>query len=281
MAEKHPTLMYVPAIHSGVLEFIEKNSSSVGVLDDDLVAEQPRMERDIRRLPPKMAASMLQIAMPNIPVDVVSRQKLQMHLDGYETIVMPDEDISHTLKSTGMLDSVAVDIRPAFLRWDRNFSTANQTVESAVEISADVFLESVFYAARAEASRSVDWWRQVGAVILIDGTVVLEGHNTPSFNADYTFGTFGDPRSNFDAGEHIEISRAVHAEAGLIAAAAKQGISLENAQIAVTTFPCPNCAKLIATSGITAVYYQDGYSLLDAEETFKAHDIALYRVVSN
>ena len=61
---------------------------------------------------------------------------------------------------------------------------------------------------------------------------------------------FGDPRSNFDAGKNIELSKFIHAEASLIAQAAKQGAKLEGASIYVTTFPCPVCARLVATAGL-------------------------------
>ena len=68
----------------------------------------------------------------------------------------------------------------------------------------------------------------------------------------------------------MELSTALHAEAGLIVEAAKKGISLEGATLYVTTFPCPNCAKLVAASGIKKLIYQDGYSVLDGEELLRS-----------
>ncbi len=80
---------------------------------------------------------------------------------------------------------------------------------------------------------------------------------------------------DFDAGEHIELSKCIHAEAKLIAQAARDGMSLNDATLYVTTYPCPPCAKLVATAGIKKVYYRDGYSLLDAEDIFNAYAIEI------
>ena len=65
------------------------------------------------------------------------------------------------------------------------------------------------------------------------------------------------------------------AEAQLVAAAAKQGISLEGASMYVTTFPCPPCAKLVAYSGIKKLYYADGYGVLDGERVLKSQGVEI------
>ena len=95
---------------------------------------------------------------------------------------------------------------------------------------------------------------------------------------DFHLAEKGDPRSNFDAGQRLDISTAIHSEVGLIAKAAKQGLSLDGASAYVTTFPCPNCAHLLAEAGIKKVYYQKGYSLLDAEEILKAYGVEIILV---
>ncbi|HLN18769.1 MAG TPA: deaminase, partial [Patescibacteria group bacterium] len=60
--------------------------------------------------------------------------------------------------------------------------------------------------------------------------------------------------------------------------AAKDGISLNNTNLYVTTFPCPTCAKLIAEAGIKKVYYESGYSLSDAEDILKNAGIEIILV---
>jgi dCMP deaminase len=132
--------------------------------------------------------------------------------------------------------------------------------------------------AMKEAQKSPDWWRQVGSVIVKNGEIIFSGYNKhkPTEQTSYIN---GDPRSNFDAGKNIEVSIALHGEAGLIATAAREGISLQGASIYVTTFPCPNCAMLIMQSGIKKVYYKDGYSLLHAEEMFQSAGIEIVQVL--
>ena len=88
----------------------------------------------------------------------------------------------------------------------------------------------------------------------------------------------GDPRNNFHKGDHIEISTAIHAEAQMIAEAARKGVSLEGADMYVTVFPCPPCAKLIAFSGIKNLYCGGGYGVLDGEAVLKSKDVKIFFV---
>ncbi len=52
----------------------------------------------------------------------------------------------------------------------------------------------------------------------------------------------------------------VHAEQNAIADAARRGISVESCVAYVTHFPCINCAKILAASGIAAVKYRSDYA---------------------
>ena len=53
--------------------------------------------------------------------------------------------------------------------------------------------------------------------------------------------------------------RTTHAEANAIVQAAKNGVSINEAEIFVTASPCYNCFKLIANSGIKTIYYDEFY----------------------
>jgi dCMP deaminase len=91
----------------------------------------------------------------------------------------------------------------------------------------------------------------------------------------------GDPRGNFKAGQHLESSLALHAEASIVAQAAKSGISLEGADIYVDTFPCPPCAKQLAYSGIKTLCYRNGYAVLDGERILKSQGVKIIFVPSD
>lgn len=52
----------------------------------------------------------------------------------------------------------------------------------------------------------------------------------------------------------------VHAEQNAIADAARRGISVQGATVYNTHFPCINCAKVLAASGIKAIKYHLNYN---------------------
>lgn len=52
----------------------------------------------------------------------------------------------------------------------------------------------------------------------------------------------------------------IHSEVNAITDCAKRGVSLENATIYITHFPCPNCFKTIAACGINKIYYLNDYN---------------------
>jgi dCMP deaminase len=53
--------------------------------------------------------------------------------------------------------------------------------------------------------------------------------------------------------------RGVHAEARLVASAARRGVALQGAAVYVTHQPCPTCAKLLVEAGVWAIYYLISY----------------------
>ena len=100
----------------------------------------------------------------------------------------------------------------------------------------------------------------------------VHNHAVPSEMMPYVE---GDPRSDFSKGVNIELSTSFHCEAQLIAEAARKGVSLEDAELYVTTFPCPVCARLVAYSGIKKLYYADGYGVLDGERVLKSQGVEI------
>lgn len=94
----------------------------------------------------------------------------------------------------------------------------------------------------------------VGAVIVVDRSVVATGYNGS---------TVGAPHCD-DAGhelEHDHCVRTVHAEANAIAQAARRGARTEGATMYVTHAPCWPCFKLIVNAGIKRVIYKVSYKL--------------------
>jgi dCMP deaminase len=72
-----------------------------------------------------------------------------------------------------------------------------------------------------------------------------------------------------------DLSTAIHAEASVVGRAARYGISLDGAELYVTTFPCPACARLIAEAGFRRCYFSGAYSVLDGDGILHAAGIEL------
>jgi dCMP deaminase len=64
----------------------------------------------------------------------------------------------------------------------------------------------------------------------------------------------------------------------VIAQAARAGRALDGADLYVTTFPCPACARLIAASGFRRCYFTGPYSVLEGDHILRAADVGLFRV---
>jgi dCMP deaminase len=192
------------------------------------------------------------------------------------SITMPEEEISHVLAQTYFAPN-PVTYASVFLRWDKPITLQELEVPEGQVVSTDALDATFMRVAEQEQYKSADWWRQIGAAAVREGTVLFVGHNQ-YLPSDYNLFAAGNPRDNFDAGEHPEIYTAIHAEAHMVARAAREGTSLAGASVYVTTFPCANCARLLAEAGVSKVYYRDGYSRLDALDVLKAYHIEIVLV---
>ncbi len=266
---------YIPVLHQGYIEFLEKyKADRVYVLGKSITHQFRPLQKDIRALSPEMIVTSLRALKLAKEVQVIEEEGLQS-LTANE-IIMPDEEICRHLAEKYLADKKIV-FDSIFLRWDSQKSLSPQEVMADSKVTTDDLTDRFLIAATAEAQKSADWWRQIGAVIVKDGQILFSGHNRhlPSEQQPYID---GDPRADFHKGEHIDKSTALHAEAGLIVEAAKQGVSLTGASLYVTTFPCPNCAKLVAHSGIKEVYFREGYAMVDGERVMRDQGVKIIKV---
>lgn len=106
--------------------------------------------------------------------------------------------------------------------------------------------------ARVVASRATCDRKHVGAVIVRDRTVLSTGYN----------GSIrGLPHCD-DIGHMMENGHCVataHAEANAIVQAARNGTSIDGADIYITASPCWPCFKLIANAGIKRIVFGEFY----------------------
>ncbi len=269
-------LLYLPVIHAGYEAFLRKHSDAAGILllGPGFTADYPSLAKDIRALPAARAAGYLRLISGDASIRVVEPAELAGAVTG-DPLVLPDEEVMRDIADRyGLGTGRRLVFDRTFLRWDRDWATARAPVSFDGEITAAELPRELLGRAQALAGRSSDWWRQVGAVAARAGQVLgcAWNHHRPTEYAPYLN---GDPRDAFERGVRADLSTAIHAEASLIATAARDGTSLAGADLYTTTFPCPACARLIAEAGFARCFFAGQYSVLDGEETLRARGISL------
>jgi dCMP deaminase len=269
-------LLYLPVLHAGYEAFLARHGDAdeILLLGRGFQQAYPGLAKDIRALPPQRAAGYLRLVVPQAKVTVIEPPDLPGVLTG-DQIVMPDEEITRDLaQQLDLGEGRAVVFDRTFLRWDRDWAAAQAPVTFDGEISAAELPRELIGAAEAIAQRSSDWWRQVGAVAARDGRLIgcAWNQHRPSEYAPYLN---GDPRDGFARGVRADLSTAIHAEAALIARAARDGTGLGGADLYTTTFPCPACARLVAEAGFGRCYFAGQYSVLDGEQVLRAAGVSL------
>lgn len=271
---RNAVVAFVPVIHKGYVDFFNANPGDIYFFGDEIIKQFVHLTRDLRVLDEKKTLEALKAIFPDRSVNILDTKSIGLF--AYEHIVMPDDEVCHAIAEKNLIDK-KVEYKPNFLRWNRVITFKENEINPKRTISRADFDREIMAQALKETEKSSDWWRQIAAVAVKDGKVLLQTHNH-HLPTDFHLATNGDPRSNFDAGQHGEIYTSIHAEAELIAKAARDGIDLNGSDLYSTTFPCPNCARLIGTAGIKKVYYSKGYSLLDAEKILEHFGVEIILV---
>jgi dCMP deaminase len=269
-------LLYLPVVHAGHESFFARHgdAAEVLILGTGFRALFKSLAKDIRALPPARAAQFLQLMLPGTPVRVIAPEDLPAALTA-EVLVLPDEDVTRTLAAEYHLEKDRdLVFDKTFLRWDREWSQAQHPADPDGTLKVGELPAPLLAVAAELAGHSSDWWRQVGAIAWRGDEVLGAAWNrhAPSEYAPYLD---GDPRDNFSRGVRPDLSTAAHAEASIVAQAARAGKTLAGADLYVTTFPCPACARLIAESGFRRCYFADPYSVLDGDTILRAVGIEL------
>lgn len=269
-------LLYLPVIHAGYDALFDRHADAdeVLLLGASFAEDFPVLRKEIRALSPDAAERYLS-AGRNFPrVRVIERSDLPGALHG-GTLVVPDEAIMRSLvASHGLADGRKLVIERTFLRWDREWSLAGRPAAYDGTIAADELSHALALRALDEARLSSDWWRQVGGLAVRDGAVLAVAHNEHR-PTEYSPYLNGDPRNDFSRGVHIELSTAIHAEAALVARAARDGIALAGADLYVSTFPCPGCARLVADAGFGRCFFAGPYAMLDGDAVLRSAGVEL------
>ena len=111
-----------------------------------------------------------------------------------------------------------------------------------------------------QAEKSTCLRAKVGAVLVLNGKVVAQGYNNVTGGVkDCTeIGCIRDIL-NIPSGERREVCRAICAEQLAITEAARNGVELDGAIAYITSYPCYICAKMLVSSGIREIIYDNDY----------------------
>ena len=167
-------LLYLPVIHAGYEAFLRRHADAAEILllGSGFTADYPSLAKDIRALPAARAAGYLRLDGGDASIRVVEPAGLAAAVTG-DPLVLPDEEVMRDIADRyelGAGRSLVFD--RTFLRWDRDWATANTPVNFDGEITAAELPRELLGRAQALAGRSSDWWRQVGAVAARAGQVL-------------------------------------------------------------------------------------------------------------
>ena len=107
--------------------------------------------------------------------------------------------------------------------------------------------------ARIWAQNSYCQRRQVGALVVKEGTIISDGFN----------GTPSGFENHCEDENNVTKPYVLHAEANAITKLARSSNNSDGATIYITASPCIECAKLIIQAGIKRVVYGEQYRLTD------------------
>ncbi len=269
---------YVPVPHRGYIEFFRRHAGAeLYVLGKELGADFVSVVRNLPANNPEDIVLMIKSLGIFSDVHVLTPAMLT-HVKESLLLIMPDEDVSRELAEKHF-SGMSVRFESVWLRWHKDAVLQGKVPENDGTVSYADLDRQFLKKASGLSDRSSDWWRQVGALAVKDGEILFGAYNKhqPSEHSPYLF---GDPRSHFNPGQFIEMSSALHAELGVITAAACRGVKLEGSSLYVTTFPCPPCANAIANAGFSKVFYAEGYSLIAGDNILRSKGIELIRVVA-
>jgi dCMP deaminase len=281
---------YIPVLHEGYRRFLERHGHGVPLylIGPELYEDYRPLAKDIRALPADHAASAIAAWGVCSEVSVLDVRSATELAERAPSMAMPAEDVSYQVaeRHFGRCE-VAFDT--VFLRWDKTKTAQLLRPEPRATVSAERLIAELGPGDEAElvaqlgrvaddaAMASIDWWRQVGAAMRLTNGETLSATNVHNPHPLSPYAA-GDPRANLHKGVGLELSTATHAEARLIADAARSGKATEGATMFVTDFPCPPCAKLIATAGIAKLYFIEGYAVLDGQEVLEAAGVEIVQV---
>lgn len=273
-------VLYMPVVHQEYISFLSPywETHVIMLIGDEAAHLLPKFfryyQRDVRRLSATYVFNLL--SKQGYQALIAGTDNFPMIPQEYDEIIMPDEDVSREIMEVYPEMKKAKLILTA-LRFDRLLLNRSFQADVDAIVSEDEMAKVIMERATEEAIKTPDWWREVGCIITTRDGRVIRSYND-HMPTIHTVNEMGDPRANFNQGESIDVSLAIHAEEGAIAEAARLGIPLDGATMYVTTYPCPGCARQIVRAGIKKFFFRDGYSLAHGKDVLKTGNVEVFQV---
>jgi dCMP deaminase len=234
-------VLYMPVVHQGYLRFLEQYADQpIAVLANEVAQQFRPLQKDIRALKAEQIVEVLKALKLGSSVEVADGAVLRALNQANHHVVSPNEEPMFELAKQ-YFPNANVTFVDVFLRWDSAKTLSHQELDNHDHVSSNLQDKTYIELAQQQAAHSSDQWRQVGAVLVKDGQVLFAHHNH-HLPDDYQPVYGGDPRGNFSKGQHIDLNTAQHAEAAIVAQAAKEGVSLAGADLYLngdkTSFLC-------------------------------------------
>lgn len=261
-------ILDIPVPHKGYIDLLRSHSGgsvkTLYLVGEDVLASL-EVPKEIRANDPETTRRMLNGL--GLPFDIEILDLDETKNLSTRIIYTAQDTVSRKLREK-YFPNAQVTEETAFLRWDESNVTSTRPALIDEETS-DPFHILMMKRARDLADNSQDWWRQVAAVIVKDGEVLIEAYSQsyPTVRNPYID---GNPRDFIVAGTIGFLGKTAHAEQTAIAVAAGKGIKLKGADIYLNSFPCPPCAFSMWKAGIRRCFSAGGNAYLDTAETLKA-----------
>ena len=259
-------LLYLPVVHAGHEAFFARHpdTAEVLVLGTGFRAQFKSLAKDIRALPPDRAARFLQVMLPGTPVRVIEPGDLPAAVTA-AVLVLPDEDITRNLAAEHRLgEGRELVFDRTFLRWDREWSQARRPAEFDGELARR-------RPARPAGRPRPGTGRPQLGLVAAGGRHRLARRGDPRRRVEPPLPDRVRPLRRRGPARRLQPRRPGrpvhrHPRGGVRRRPGRpRGRALDGADIYVTTFPCPACARLIAESGFRRCYFTGPYSVLDGD----------------
>lgn len=197
--------------------------------------------------------------------------------------------------SKKMFDAAGISYRPYNVERDfikKEVQTSSYQIQNIVkrftdskttEVVSNLEIDEYFMKKAQEESNFSTCRRHVGAVFVKDEKILVTGYNGAPNGVKSCQELDGCMREkdNIKSGTMQEHCKAIHAEQRAITKAAKEGISISDSTLYVTTYPCSICARMLIDLGVKEIVYDGDYFDKVSHDLIEESDIPIRKVGKN